>query len=163
MAYGTITQPVFWVDTPAELSPSWPDMSLAWSRSDKRLYELSSGVWEMVNDMALVADWIPRIWVGKARKSLVKEINISGTVGSSGNVTFDLTDITNTALFSTVYKESANFWIDSAVSYNFSNYTLASDKKSLTVKVSNPILSALVIVYANAPSGTVVNLTIKGE
>lgn len=128
-------------------------------------YDSVNSVWmRLFNSMTSELNNIPRMWLGKTRKTLVKEVSISGTVtGGAGVVTFDLTDVANAAIFANVYKESANLWIDSGISYNYSNYTLASDKKSLTIKVTNPIISALIIVYANAANGTVVNLTIKGD
>ena len=164
MAYGTITQPVFWVDTLGELDVAWPDRSIAWCKANKRLYEFNDGIWSMVNDIAAIADWVPRVWLNGTRKSLVKKVAVSGTVsGGAGVVTFNLTDSSGNAILSNVYKETANIWLDNQASFNWSSWTLAADKKSVSVKISQPIVSALVIIYANAANGTTVYLSVEGD
>lgn len=165
MTVNTITQPPFIVDTEVEKSTSWPEGAIVFVRATNMLYYLKSGVYYNLVDT--LSNSIPRTWINGVRKTLVKQFLATGTVaGGAGNVTFNLTDdgtATGNAIFTNVYQESANFWINSQISFNFSSYTLSGDKKTLTVKVSNPIISALIIVYANAANGTVAYLQINGD
>lgn len=75
---------------------------------------------------------VPRTWVNSVQKTSVKEYFGSSTT-SSGVATFYLTtDGTSDgpAIFSNVYKESFQPWIEDANnSYQYSNYTLAGNKK----------------------------------
>lgn len=158
----TITQPIFKVSLYSELDILWPDRSVAWVEGDQKLYILEAGTW--IDFIELASANVPRAWLNGTRKMSVKSVFRSGTVaGGAGVVSFDLTDGSGNAVFSNVYKESASFFVDSPISYNFSSYTLAADKKSLSMKISNPILSALVIIYANAANGVTVYLQISGD
>lgn len=115
-------------------------------------------------------------------KTGVKEFITSGTC-SSGSVTFYLTDngaSNGNAIFTNVYKESANFWIEDANNaYQFSSYSLSGDKKTLTLGITRlgtsagtallnligGTLSVLTgITFGNAATnGTTVYLAIKGD
>lgn len=56
MAIGTVTQPVFWVDTEAERSTSWPESSIVYCKDTKCIYVLKSGAFYTIpinyNDLA---------------------------------------------------------------------------------------------------------------
>lgn len=110
---------------------------------------------------------LPRVYNDGVRKTSVWEISGNASVaGGAGNVVLYLTDdgtSTGNAVFANVYLSSATYFVDSAISYNYSNWTVSGDKKTLTVKVSYPVISALVIIYSNAPNGTLVRFTVKGD
>lgn len=162
MSIQTITQPPFIIDTEIEKDTSWPDNSVVYVKATNMTYYLKSGVFYNLVDT--MTNGIPRLWLNAIREATVKEYLATGTVaGGAGIVSFSLVDASAAAVFTNVYKESSNFWIDSQISYNFSSWTLSVDKKTLTVKVSNPIIAALVIVYANAPNGTTVYLQVRGD
>lgn len=110
---------------------------------------------------------VPRAWQNGTRRVGVREVCASATV-SSGVATFYLTDTGaagGNALFGTaVFKESANFWVEStAIQYQYGNYTLSGDRKTLTVNVTQ-LGSVLlgIIQFVAAANGATVYLRICG-
>lgn len=106
-------------------------------------------------------------YVNGTEKSNTKSWYGSAVV-SSGNVVFWMTD-TNTSggnpIFNNVYMESVNFTVsDPNNQYEFSNFSLSGDKKSLTVTV-NRLGTVLIgiIQFVTAANGTTVYLQIKGD
>lgn len=81
--------------------------------------------------------------------------------GGSGICTFNLADSAWNAVFTDLTKEWTNFYVNSQTAYAFDQWTLSSDKKTLTVRVSYPSISALVLVYWLAANGTTVYLQAK--
>lgn len=118
-----------------------------------------------MNTAMATAGAIPRVNLNGVTQSTVWECGRSNTV-STGTVVFNLTaDNTSggTALFSTIFKESANFWIDDATNqYQIGGYTVSANKKTLTLTVNKIGLSLGIIVFTSAANGVVVNMTIKG-
>lgn len=113
--------------------------------------------------------------VNGTKKFLANEYFATGTV-AGGTATFWLTDnglSSGVAVFTTVFKESASFFIDdSAVQYQFGNYTLAADKRSVTATINRlsttSVLLSLIsvltgITFIAAANGVTVHLRIKGE
>lgn len=106
-------------------------------------------------------------WVNGSQKADSQEYCASATV-SSGQAVFYLTDngaSNGNAVFTNVYKESLSFWVDdSGVQYQFGSYTLAGDKKSITVAVNK--LGSVVLGLINvvsAANGVTVYMRIKGD
>ncbi len=114
-------------------------------------------------------------------KTAAKEY-LDSAVVSGGTVTFPLTldhTSTGTAIFTNVYKESANFRVDdNAAAYQFGGFTLSANKKTLTMtatKLGTTSANALLnliggvvsvvtgITFTAAPNGVVVHLSIKGD
>lgn len=108
---------------------------------------------------------IPRVNLNGVVQSSVWECARSATV-SSGTVIFNLTtDNTSggTAIFATIFKESANFWVDDATNqYQLGGYTISANKKTLTLTVNKVGLSLGILVFTSAANGVPVNMTIKG-
>lgn len=100
-------------------------------------------------------------------KTAPKTYMTTGTV-ASGTVTFNLTDdntATGNALFSTIYKESLNWWIDDAANqYQVGGYTVAGNLKTLTLTINRlgTVILGL-IQFTVAANGTTVNITVWGE
>lgn len=165
MSINTITQPIFKVDLYSELATVMtyaPDRCLAWVEGDQRFYILESGVWFDFVDIA--GGQVPRVWQSTTRKSNAKTVLTNANVaGGAGVVTFNISDANANAILANVYKEGCAFWIDSPVAYQFSSFTVAADRKTLSVKVTYPVIAALLIVYSNAPNGTTVNLMVNGD
>lgn len=109
----------------------------------------------------------PTLWKSGVNKSNFIEY-ISSAVVASGTVSFNLTDdglSSGNVIFTTVFKESANFWIeDSQNQYQYSGYSLSENKKVLTVTI-NRLGSVLlgIVQFISAANGVTVYLTIKGE
>jgi len=105
--------------------------------------------------------------VNSVLKSNCKEYHTSGTV-SGGTVTFYLTDdgtSGGTAIFTNIYKDSAKFWVDDAlIQYQFGNYTVSGDNKSITVTI-NKLGTVLlgIIQFVSSADGFTVYLSIKGD
>ncbi len=122
----------------------------------------------------------PEVWLNGVKKSATKEFQCSGTV-SGGTVVFNLVNAsTSAAVFANVYRESMSIEVEktSAGTFEWYNYSLSGDKKTLTLTVTRQgttsgnvllnLLGALTsvltgIVYNAAPNGTIVYLTIKGD
>lgn len=92
---------------------------------------------------------------------------VTSAVVSGGTAIFYLTDdntASGNAMFTGVYKESLNWWIDDATfQYQIGGYTISSDKKTLTLtvnKLGTVVLGLIQLV--SAANGVVVNLTIWG-
>lgn len=121
------------------------------------------------------------MYEGTTKHMLTKTWTGTATT-SGGTATFYLTDDgtgSGAAIFSTVVKSSANFWIESTTSqYQFGNYTLSGDKKTLTVSVTylsastgNVLLNLLGAVtsvltgltYSAVPNGVTVHMSIRGK
>lgn len=117
------------------------------------------------NQATATAANIPRFNDNGVTKSSVIDIARSAVV-SGGSVTFNLTTDntpTGTALCTTVFKESMNWWVDDSVNqYQLGNYSLSADKKTLTLTVNKIGLSLGVLVFTSAANGITVNMTIKG-
>jgi hypothetical protein len=136
----------------------------------------------MNNNQAQIAiASLPRYYKSGTRKNNVWMYDTSATV-SSGTATFWLTTngtSTGTAVLTNIYTESANFTVfDGSNLYNYSNFTIAADKKSLTVTVNKQaftsssglinllggVLNFLTgVVFNSAANGTVIYLQIKGD
>lgn len=87
---------------------------------------------------------------------------------ASGAITFYITSngiSTGSAVFSNVYKESLNWWLDDANNqYQVGGYTLSGDKKSITLTV-NRLGSVLIgiIQLITAANGATLNLSVWGD
>ena len=120
-----------------------------------------------MNSANNTASGIPRLWNNGVSKTTVKEFCGSSTV-SSGSVTFNLTtDGTSTgpAIFSNVYQESTNLWInDASNQYQFGGYSLSGNKKTLTFTINKlgTVIAGL-IQFISAANGVTVYLQIKGD
>lgn len=106
-------------------------------------------------------------WVNGSHKADSQEYCASATV-SSGQAVFYLTDngaSNGNPIFTNVYKESANFWVDDAgIQYQYGTYTLSTDKKTLTVavnKLGSVVLGLINIV--SAANGVTVYMRVKGD
>lgn len=76
-------------------------------------------------------------------------------------VTFDLTDGSGNAVFSSLTIGGCSFETLTLQPYRPYNWSLSGDRKTLTISLSYAVLGAL--IYSNAPNGTVVYLTAHGE
>lgn len=109
----------------------------------------------------------PKVYRAGVLKTNVKMYTHTATV-SSGNVSFWLTSdgtSSGTALFSNVYKESLNWWIDDASNqYQLGGYSLAGDMKSITLTV-NRLGTVLIgiIQFITGANGVTVHLNIWGD
>lgn len=117
-------------------------------------------------NMPVMAD-MPQVWINGVQKTQVKEFCGSGTV-SGGAVIIYLTDnglSSGNAVFVNIYKESAAFWIDdSASQYQFGEYVISENKKSLTLtinKLGNVLLG--IIQLTSSSDGMVVYARILGD
>jgi len=134
---------------------------------DRRLINVLDGTDDNNGTTLSQVKIIPRVWVNGVRKSQVKEYLASAVV-SSGTAIFYLTDdgtAEGNAIFTNIYKESASFWIDDpTVQYQFGEYTLAADKKTLTLTV-NKLGTVLVgiIQFISAANGVTVYMQVKGD
>ena len=92
---------------------------------------------------------------------------LSSASVSSGVAAFNLTDdgtSSGNAVFSEVFSDSPRFLIDDNNDvWSYSGVTVSGDKKTLFVTVRRLALSLGVLVWNNAPDGTVVQLTVKGK
>lgn len=108
---------------------------------------------------------------GEAWVSGVKKIGTFDYISSidtfGGVAAFNLTDDgtpTGNAVFSEVFADSACFLIDDNNDvWSWSGITVSVDKKTLSVTVRRLALSLGLLVWNNAPDGTVVKLTVKGK
>lgn len=106
--------------------------------------------------------WYGTVWCCRPR------FVIKSAVVSGGVATFYLTEdgtAGGKAIFKTVHKESANFWIDNAAAqYQFGGWNLSADKKTLTINV-NRLGSVLlgIIQFTAAANGDTVNMTVWGD
>lgn len=124
--------------------------------------------WAQTNNASL--DFVKnknQVWKTGTRKYTAIQYVSSATV-ASGAVTFYITDdgtASGNAVFTNVYKESANFWVeDSSNQYQYSGFTVAANKKSITVtvgKLGSVLLG--IIQFLTAANGTTVYLTIMGD
>lgn len=107
------------------------------------------------------------------QKSPVKVLGKQGTV-SSGQVVLYLTDTGlagGNALFTNVYPEFFNFFVNDSTTSWLPSYGLSGDKKTLTITVNKPGQAYLSLLGFNiltaatttAPNGTVVNVVIWGD
>lgn len=140
----------------------------------------------MDTDVSLVANTDAKISTQRAVKAYVDAVNTnmtqlyksgvlktpvrmytgSATV-SSGNAIFYLTDDGTSggnAIFNNVYQESFNWTINDATnSFQVGSYTLAGNKKSITVAVNRIGLSLGLIIFTSAANGTTVYFTVWGD
>lgn len=116
----------------------------------------------------------PTVYQGITLKTAPKMVAKAFTLTTAGVATFNLTDdntATGNALFSNVYKEAANFWVDDANNtYQPGGWSLSVNKKVLTINLnrsSSTLLSLLGVnvlgAPAAAPVGTVLNATFWGD
>lgn len=95
---------------------------------------------------------------------------------TSGVATFYLTDdftSSGNALFTTVYKDTAQFWVeDTANAHFFGGYTLSGDNKTLTITSKTRTFTGVTVLgvdvlgstaITNSSNGTVVRLAIWGD
>lgn len=133
-------------------------------KENGQIKELMDGT--EANDAANV-DQSTGVWVSGQRKILTKRITTTA-VTATGQAVFYLTDnnaSNGNAVFTNVYKSTANFWVDNAsIQYQFGNYTVSGDKKTLTVNV-NQLGSVILglIDFVAAANGITVHLTIMGD
>ncbi len=92
----------------------------------------------------------------------------NSAVVSGGNITFYLTDnglASGNPIFTNVYKETMNWWIDDANNqYQLGGYILSGDLKSITLNV-NRLGSVLlgIIQFIGAANGATVHLVVWGD
>lgn len=135
-----------------------------------------------LNHATNLAASLPRTYQTGTQRANVWNYVSSATV-SNGVAVFNLTHNGlsggNAVFPAAVFKESAKFWVDDANNaYVFGGYTLASDRKTLTVTVNRlattnangliNLLGSLVsfvtgIVFTSAANGTVVHLSVLGN
>lgn len=87
---------------------------------------------------------------------------------TSGVVTFNLTDDgtpTGNAIFTNIYNESINLWVnDQNAQYQMGNTTVSSDKKTISFNI-NTLGSVLlgIIQFISAANGIVICLQVEGD
>lgn len=124
--------------------------------------------WSQTNNSSL--DFIKnknQVWKMGIRKYSAIQY-ISSAIVTTGSVTFYLTDdgtSAGNAVFTNIYKESANFWVeDSTNQYQYSSFTIASNKKSITITVGRLGTVLLgILQFVTAANGVTVYLTIMGD
>lgn len=106
--------------------------------------------------------------VAGVKKILTKRLTTSAVV-TGGQVVFYLTDdgtAGGDAYFPTsVFKSSANFWVDDAsTQYQMGGYTISGDRKTLTL-TTNRLGSVLlgILQFIAAANGVTVHLKIEGN
>lgn len=106
------------------------------------------------------------LWKNGTRMTNVQEFAGSAVV-SNGQAIFYLTDdgtANGNALFTEIFKETANFWTDSAIAqFQYGNYTLSGNKKTLTIDVNRIGINIGVLIFTAAANGTTVYMRIKGQ
>lgn len=172
MGYSSFTIPqgpsIFMVDHESERDISWINKSIVYCRDTLSTYVLDNGLWNQINRQTL-----PQFFVNGVFKNSARVEVVTGTV-TSGIATFYITDdntSTGNALFTNVYYVNAGILDDSA-NYAWGTYTLAANKKSITMNAKKQAFGGVTILginvlgsvsFTNVPNGTTVYLIVIGD
>lgn len=124
--------------------------------------DLEDRIWAIEQRIAQM----PRVYKSGYVKDAPKLYVSSGLV-STGTITLYITDdgtATGNAMFTSVWKESLNWWIDDGANqYQLGSYTVAGDMKSITLNVNRlgTVLLGL-IQFITGADGVIVNISIWG-